>query len=218
MSCDQVEPGVTLVRANVGFVDGTPMGVLISTEVYIANSICFFACVFFTARDCVQTSILNARVRERVRERVRACVRACVFLLCMCAACVCILCPVQQMHSLLYLTPCYCLYLHLHRYHTTPTNAGNAAAERSRDATVSSQAFTLQKYHHHQLLLLLQNHPAASLASVCLVSGMLHAVAAAALHLPQLLQLLAEKMPHCTWSALLAGPPSPGNGRGGGSV
>ena len=95
------------VRANVVFVDGTPMGVLISIEVYIANSICVFACVFLTARDCVQTSILNARVRERVREHVCVCVSACV--LCMCAACVCILRPVQQMHGLLYLPPCCAL-------------------------------------------------------------------------------------------------------------
>ena len=51
MSCDHVEPGVTPLRANAEFVDGTPMGVLISIEVYIANSICFFACVFFTARE-----------------------------------------------------------------------------------------------------------------------------------------------------------------------
>ena len=56
------------------------MSVLILTEVYIANSICFFACVFFTARDCVQTSILYVRVhvRVRVRVRVRARVRASV--------------------------------------------------------------------------------------------------------------------------------------------
>ena len=78
MSCDHVEPGVTPLRANVEFVDGTPMGVLISIEVYIANSICFFACVFFTARDCVQTSILYVRVRVCVR----VCACACVFCAC----------------------------------------------------------------------------------------------------------------------------------------
>ena len=81
------------------------MGVLVSTEVYIANYIWFFACVFFTARDCVQTSILYVRVRVRVR----VCVCVCVCVLCMRAACVWILHPVQQMHSLLYLPPCSAL-------------------------------------------------------------------------------------------------------------
>ena len=81
MSCDHVEPGVTLVRANVEFVDGTPMGVLISTEVYIANSICVFACVFFIARElCADVNLVCARARVRARVCV------CVCVLCMCAA------------------------------------------------------------------------------------------------------------------------------------
>jgi len=75
MSCDHVEPGVTPLRANVEFVDGTPMGVLISIEVYIANSICVFACVFLTTPGivCRRQSCMCACACACACVRVRVC-------------------------------------------------------------------------------------------------------------------------------------------------